>query len=631
MNEIKITFQPSGRNVYVLPGTLMLEAAGRAGIILQTPCGGKGTCGKCKVRIINAKPEMTEGSGELSEALVRDGYRLACLMHASIDMSVEIPCDSLFEATEQILTGDTGQIAALHPVARKQFFELGEPAGHDTGSDAARLQGSVGKVDVPFALLQKLPGFLRANNWQGTAVVIGDRLVGLEVGDTAAAAYGVAMDLGTTTVVATLFDLATGRELALASTMNPQVSYGDDVIARISRVRENHGALTELQQVVVKAINGLIQTLTEKATVPARHIYEMVIAGNSTMQQILCGLDPSALGEVPFVQVFDAPLSIRSATLGLSVNTGGEVFVFPQVGGFVGGDTVAGVLAAGMDKTEAPTLLVDIGTNGEIVLSHNGELQATSTAAGPAFEGARIVQGMRATAGAIEKVMIHDDVLLNVIGNARPAGLCGTALIDAVAELLRKGLIDETGRIVDPADIPDGTPDALRHRLIEKDGQVNFLLVPGTDSASGEPIYLWQKDVRELQLATGAIRAGINILLRRAELEADDLGEVLLAGAFGNFIRRSNARRIGLLPQIPCNRIRFIGNAASLGAKLALLSADERARASWIRTHTEHVDLSLDPEFQMEFGMAMMFPTIDMDSCRESSEICPDGPISLKE
>ena len=615
--ELKVTFQPTGRTVYVLSGTPVMEAAGRAGIILQSPCGGKGTCGKCRVRLVNPSSESGEGTDGISDELVREGYRLACQTHVTEDIVIEIPKESLFEATEKILTGDTGQTAVLHPVVRKQFFDLGEPDSHNAGSDAARLQDVIGEVDIPFAMLQKLPLFLRTNAWQGTAVVIGSRLAGLEVGDTADKAYGIAMDLGTTTVVATLFDLTTGAELALVSAMNPQVSYGDDVIARISKVRENHGALAELQHVVIKAINGMIQTLTETAVVPARQIYEITVAGNSTMQQILCGLDPSALGEVPFVQVFDAPLRVPAATLGISANSGGEVFVFPQVGGFVGGDTVAGVLAASMDRSDKPVLLVDIGTNGEIVLAHNGKLQATSTAAGPAFEGARIVQGMRATAGAIEKIVVGDDVVLNVIGNAKPAGLCGTALIDAVAELLSCGIIDETGRILEPDEAPEEISDALRSRLIEMDGQVNFLLASGGESSSGEPVYLWQKDVRELQLASGAIRAGINILLRRAGLEADDLGAVLLAGAFGNFIRRSNARRIGLLPQISCDRIRFIGNAASLGAKLALLSADERKLASNIRTITEHVDLSLDPEFQMEFGMAMMFPENISDSCGE--------------
>jgi len=618
--EVKVTFQPSGRGVFVLPGTLLLEAAGRAGVVLQTPCGGQGTCGKCKVRILDGECVFSAaGERILSDEQVRQGYRLACHTYIENPLVIEIPPESRFEATEQILTTHASQGTALRPVVSKRFFHLKAPTSQDPGSDVARLKAAIGEIEIPFHLLRKLSGFLRAHDWQGTAVLADKRLTGLEVGDTAKNAYGIAIDLGTTTVVGTLFDLATGKEKAVFSTMNPQVGFGDDVISRISRVRENHGALAQIQQAALKAINAMIQKLADKAGLDVQHVYEIVIAGNSTMQQIFCGLDPSALGEVPFVQTFDGALTIPATTLGLAVNPGGEVFVFPQIGGFVGGDTVAGILAARMDKAEKPTLLVDIGTNGEIVLAHDGKLQATSTAAGPAFEGARIVQGMRAAEGAIEKVMIGDDVLVNVIGNTRPVGLCGTALIDAVAELLRKSLIDETGRILPADEAPAALPDQLRSRLIAMDGQTNFLLVPAEESASGGPIYLWQKDVRELQLAAGAIRAGINILLRRVGLEADDLGSVLLAGAFGNFIRRSNARRIGLLPQIPCGRIRFIGNAASLGAKLALLSDDERDCAERLRRKTEHVDLSLDPEFQMEFGMAMMFPGGDVDACVEGA------------
>jgi len=616
--EVKVTFQPSGRSVFVLPGTLLLEAAGRAGIALQTPCGGQGTCGKCRVRILDGqRPPSAADEHILSAEQVQQGYRLACQTYIDERLIVEILAESRLEAAQQILTTHAGRGTVLNPVVSKRYFRLKVPTSQDAGSDVARLKAAIGDIEIPFHLLRELSGFLRGHDWQGTVVVAGNRLIALEAGDTSQDAYGVAVDLGTTTVVGTLFDLATGEEKAVSSTLNPQVGFGDDVISRISRVRENHAALNEMQQAALKAVNSVFHDLGEQAGVDARHIYEIVIAGNSTMQQLLCGLDPSALGEVPFVQTFDDGLTIPAQTLGLAVNPRGEVFIFPQIGGFVGGDTVAGMLAAGMEKTEEPTLLVDIGTNGEIVLAHDGKLCATSTAAGPAFEGARIVQGMRATAGAIEKVVIRDDVFLNVIGNTRPIGLCGTALIDAVAELLRRGIVDKTGRILPPNELPAEVPEWLRTRLVTMDAQTNFLLVPAEDAVSGDAIYVWQKDVRELQLATGAIRAGINILLRRVGVEPDDLRCVLLAGAFGNFIRRSNARRIGLLPQIPCGRIHFIGNAAALGAKLALLSRDERERAERLRGATEHVDLSLDPEFQMEFGMAMMFPDSDVDACME--------------
>ncbi len=333
------------------------------------------------------------------------------------------------------------------------------------------------------------------------------------------------------------------------------------------------------------------------------------------MQQIFCGYDPSALGEVPFVPVFEDDQILSASDLDLEVNQAAEVYVFPQIGSFVGGDTVAGIVAARLDRWDKPILFVDIGTNGEIVLANGTQLLATSTAAGPAFEGARIRQGMRATAGAIEKVIIRDDVEINVIGDAPPAGLCGTALIDAAADLLRAGIIDETGRILPADELPDGVPGALRNRLVTEGDETRFVLASADEAAGDEAICLWQKDVRELQLASGAVRAGIQIMLRRAGVEAEAIHQVLLAGAFGNFIRRNNARRIGLLPQISCDRIRFIGNAASLGAKLVLLSDRERAYAAELQEKTEHIDLSLDPEFQMEFGMAMIFPACDIDAC----------------
>ncbi|MFW5996909.1 MAG: ASKHA domain-containing protein [Lentisphaeria bacterium] len=614
--EVKVTFQPSGRSVYVLPGTLLLEAAGRAGIVLQTPCGGQGTCGKCKIRIVDGKLEPSAADKRmLSEEQIKQGIRLACQTYVETELIINVPKESRFEAKDQILTSHMNKGVILDPVIQKQFFQLETPTSEDAVSDTARLKRYVGDKNIPYYLLRKLPKFLRSHDWEGTAVMTDGRILGLEPGDTSDKAFGVAIDVGTTTIVGTLFDLNTGDDKAVASTVNPQVSYGDDVISRIMRLRENHDSRWEMKEETMNAINNIVKNLSQKIDIEERFIYEIVIAGNSTMQQILCGLDSAALGEVPFVQVFDGALSIPAKDLGLATCPGCEIFIFPQIGGFVGGDTVAGMLATQMDKGEEPTLLVDIGTNGEIVLADKGNFYATSTAAGPAFEGARIVQGMRATAGAIEKVVIKEDVDINVIGNAKPVGLCGTALIDTVAELLRKGLIEESGRIISAQEAPEDVSDKLRSRLVDVDGQTNFLLADAAETSSGEPVYLWQKDVRELQLATGAVRAGINLLLRRLGLEAEDLGSVLLAGAFGNFIRRNNARRIGLLPQVRCGRIQFIGNAASLGAKLALLSGEERLRAEELRSKAEHIDLSLDPEFQMEFGEAMMFPSKDIDAC----------------
>ncbi|MBM4143541.1 MAG: DUF4445 domain-containing protein [Lentisphaerae bacterium] len=616
--EIRITFQPSGRSVYVLPGTSLLEAGALAGVILQTPCGGRGTCGKCRVKIVRGAPPPPAAPSPLSAREKEAGWRLACQCRAGRELVVEVPAESTFESPHQILVSDTGAKGRFDPTARKMRFRLNPPAQDDERSDLARLCDAVGRdVEIGYDLKRALPGLLRAHNWSGTAVLSGRELIGLEAGDTTARVFGAAFDMGTTTVVGTLFSLADGRECGVASRVNPQVPFGDDVLSRIRRVREEHSALAQLQELIVEAINGILETLCEEAGVSPADVYDVSAAGNSTMQQILCGLDPSALGEVPFVQVFDRAQAFPAARLGLKTNPGARLYVFPQIGGFVGGDTVAGMVAARLDRWDRPVLFVDIGTNGEIVVARDGEMLAASTAAGPAFEGARIRQGMRAAAGAIEKVIVGDDVVLNVIGNVKPAGLCGTALIDAAAGLLRRGILDATGRILSAEEAPAGLPAALRARLVAEDGATRFVLVRAEHSATGQDISLWPRDVRELQLAAGAIRAGINLLLKRAGLTPGDLGAVLLAGAFGNFIRRSNARRIGMLPQIPCDRIRFIGNAASLGAKLVLLSADERRYASEMRDRTRHVDLSREPGFQSEFAEAMLYPEADFDHCGE--------------
>ncbi len=594
--EVKVTFQPSGRSVYALPGTMVLEAAGRAGIILQTPCGGKGTCGKCRV-------------------LVGGNAVLACHTRVNGPMTVDVPETSMFEAQQQILTADSGTQTVVNPFVRVVPFSLVPPCHGDPRSDESRLQEALGgTIEIPLESLRELPGFLRSHQWHGRAVVAGSRLLALDGHLENPGVFGMAFDLGTTTVVGTLFNLESGKECAVASRMNGQIAHGDDVISRIQKVRESPGALVALQDTVIGTLNAIIEDACRHAGITTSKIYEIVLAGNSTMQQILLGLDPSALGEVPFVQVFDRAVTHSATRIGLQANAGADIYVFPQIGGFVGGDTVAGMVAARLDRWDAPVLLVDIGTNGEIVLAHKGKLFAASTAAGPAFEGARIRQGMRAAPGAIEKVILNDDVTVNIIGNARPAGLCGTALIDTVAELLRTGIIDETGRILAADEVPAGVSDALKQRLVPQEHDVCFELVSAADSAGGEAICLWQRDVRELQLASGAIRAGVNILLKRAGLQPHELGTVLLAGAFGNFIRRNHARRIGLLPPLPTERIRFIGNAASMGAKLALLSSEERRYADTLCDRTEHVDLSLDPEFQLEFSMAMMFPGSETDA-----------------
>jgi len=417
---------------------------------------------------------------------------------------------------------------------------------------------------------------------------------------------GVAFDLGTTTVAGALFDLGTGKPLAVSADMNRQTQAGDDVISRIAAVRENPQALARLQSLAVQTLNALISALCEKSATAPRDIHRVTVAGNTTMQHVLLGLDPSPLGEKPFAPAFTDAQTVSAARLGMDTHPDAELTVFPQIGGFVGGDTIAGLLATHADTLDKPMLLVDIGTNGEIALLHDGRIFAASTAAGPAFEGARIRHGMRATIGAIDQIWLQSGTFrYHVIGNMAPKGLCGSALIDAAALLLQIGLLNPAGTLEPPDPPPQALNSQLIHRLTETEHGMSFGLALDRD---GNPLVsLTQQDVRELQLASGAIRAGIDTLLNKAGITAPDLDTIRLAGGFGTYIRHAHAMRIGLLPRIPPDRIRFIGNASLTGAKRALLSQRELQRAQTLRAKTLHVELASEPGFSDCFMDAMMF------------------------
>lgn len=609
--EIPVTVSPPGKTLYVLPGTRLVEAVAAVGLALDLPCGGEGTCGKCRVRIVRGagEPGPAERRALTPEELDQ-GFRLACQVTVNAPLDVEIPRTSLLATTHKILAsaGQTADIQPDPPLA-KHWVELPPPSRDDDRSDLARLQQAVGPSDADVPFLRELPSRLRENGFRGTAVVLGDRLIDFEPGNTESAACAVAVDVGTTTLVAMLLDVRTGDELAVAARLNPQTRFGDDVLSRILYVQESPNGLAALQGAVLSAVHEMIGEVAAEAGVDQRRIYEVVFSGNTTMQELLCGIDPRTLGEVPFIPATSSRILIPAADLGIEIHPRARAYVMPVIGGFVGGDTVAGILATDLTDSPGPSLLVDIGTNGEIVLWAHGKLTAASTAAGPAFEGARIAHGMRASAGAIEKVVVDGRLRVNVIGGVAPVGLCGSALIDAAAELLRHGVLAPDGRLASPDRLPEDVLQDLRDRLVADDGKPAFVLVPAEESGTGKPVWLTQRDFRELQLASGAIRAGIATLLRRQGLTPADLESVLVAGGFGNFIRRKNAQCIGLLPhEVPRHRIGYQGNTSLAGARLAAISKTARAKAEDLARQTEHVDLSSDPDFRWAFAEAMLFP-----------------------
>lgn len=603
--EIAITFEPSGRTVHVLPGSTVLEAAALAGLAIVTPCGGEGTCGKCRVRFMTSPPEMLAADREqLNDDQLADGWRLSC--HHTLEgvSRLHVPPESVYGTAEQILVSDQRVTIEIQPAARRRFVKLEPPTMADDRSDLTRLRDALEepKVKVSADVLRRLPGLLRANDWAVTVTLTNGHVCEIEGGKIDRPVLGVAFDIGTTTIVGTLLNLADGSEMGVSARINPQVAHGDDVVARIQACREEADGLRRLHEAVIAGLGEMIRKLADDAGADTRDICEVTVAGNMTMQLLTAGVDPSPLGEMPFAAGFSTAMMLEADELGLPIHPRGRGYLLPGIAGFLGGDTVAGLLATGLGELPGASLLIDIGTNGEIVLARDGRMWAASTAAGPAFEGARISQGMRATAGAIEKVVIDgDEVRINVIGNAAPVGLCGTALIDAAAGMLDAGVLEVTGRLT----APDGRP-GLAARLVGEGPQTRFVLADGADGR--DPVAVTQKDIRELQLASGAIRAGVAILMEKAGVTADQIDNVFLAGAFGNYIRRENARRIGLLPDVPIERIHFVGNAASMGAKLALLSTIARTRAEDLAARVEHVDLSSDLNFQMKFADAMIFP-----------------------
>ncbi len=609
----RITVQPQGRVLSVLLGTTVIEAVASIGITIDTPCGGGGTCGKCRVQIVNGACRASASDQKIFSAEeIRDGWRLACQTHVQDDLTIHIPAGSLFADRHQILTNsETGEEIEVVPAVRKLFVEMPFPSLNDETPDLLRLEQAVGSFKMDIDLLRKLPAMLRAYGFKGTAVLSDRWLMDFEASDTTAHTYGVAFDIGTTTLVGALLDLNTGEEKALTSRMNPQIRFGDDVLSRIRHSASCPDCLKDVQGALLQELATMIETLCRDASVQRHHIYEVALAGNTTMQQILCGIDSRFLGEVPFVPSHGRGLLLPARDLGIPIAHCGMAYVFPVVGGFIGGDTTAGMLAARILEREAPVLLVDIGTNGEIVLAHNGRLWSASTAAGPAFEGARITCGMRATRGAIEKVVLDGDVHLGTIGNTPPGGICGSGLIDLMAELLNHGIVTPEGQLLSPSELPSSLSNALARRVrVSDEGTPEFLVASRSRGQAEEPVVLTQRDVREVQLGSGAIRAGISILLKQAGIEASDLQSVLLAGGFGNFIRRNHAQRIGLLPEgINHERIVYIGNASLSGAKWALLSTEARKRVEALARQTKHIDLSRDPDFLAIFAEAMLFPT----------------------
>lgn len=610
---VEVKFLPSNKTVSVQDGSNILQAAIAAEVQVESTCGGKGTCGKCKVRLQTGEADKgvnltTAEKKFLTPAEIESGWVLAC-QHILSEDAVVVLQEQKDAYDRKAGFHDSEKIRAHAPGIRKLALDLKEPTVGDQGADWERVVRALPVENVPFSrpVAASLPQKLRQGKFKVTAVLDGVRLLAVEPGDTRDRSYGLAIDIGTTTVVVYLVDLNRGTVIASGAVTNPQNIFGADVIARITHAAGGPQALQELQEKVVGGINGIIAQLTGKCEVSPEEIYQAVVVGNTTMSHLFLGIDPSFLAPAPFIPAFQQAVEIEAGELGLNILATAIVTVLPNVAGYVGSDTVGVMLAGGADRLQGVNLMVDIGTNGEIVLIGKGSILTCSTAAGPAFEGAEIKHGMRAAEGAIERVHISSDVEVGVIGGTKPRGICGSGLIDALSEMVRVGVVESSGRLAAKEAQLENLPPLVRRRLRGSGGGAEFVLVWGEDSATGEDLVISQKDVRELQLAKGAIMAGIRVLLRELGAEVREIDRVFLAGAFGNYIGKQSALGIGLLPLVPLDRIVAIGNAAGDGAKMALLSVAEKERALSLARQARHIELSSDKGFQEEFIDALSF------------------------
>lgn len=609
MKNCKVTFYPMDKEIEIPVGTPLKKAMDLAEVDFDFPCGGRGRCGKCRLQIRKGSvPPSDSDYDHLDEDELKAGFRLACAVKVQDDLVVELP---LAEAEgHKILVDAAEREMELKPHLRKIYRDVPRPSLKDQQPDWDRLRNALGdrSYRISHSALQALPGVLREKKFSCTAVAAGNEVTGVEAGDTTGRMFGMAFDIGTTTVVGYLMDLLTGKQLGVASRMNPQTKYGADVISRITYVGQEAGGLERLQKAIIEAMNRIIEEAVGDAGYVREDVYAVSVVGNSCMHHLFLGLDPKHIALAPYVPVTGSPQDVDARTLGIQINPAGKVYVLPNIAGFVGADTVGVVLATEMDQSSEIRLAIDIGTNGEMVLGTRDRLLACSTAAGPAFEGAQISCGMRGTKGAIDSVQLGEDITYTTIGDGKPKGICGSGLIDAIAVMLAAGIIDHRGRILSGNQLSGTKAERFASRVVKHEGVTSFLLAAAEGTAHDRPLFITQRDVRELQLAKGAIAAGVEILLEKYGIGPEDVAEVILAGAFGNYLDKHSACAIGLIPSCLEDRVKPVGNAAGTGAKVALLSAAEYRRAARITSFVEYEELAAYPKFTEIFSMALYFP-----------------------
>ena len=619
--RFRVTFEPSGKTVEARVGTTLLEAAEAADVHLNASCNGKGLCGKCKLVVVSGHIE-TEPSALLSEDETRKGYVLACQSRVIGDAVARIPIETLErklkvagmgrEATERL----QGLVPAIEPMLREIALELSPPTIEDAVSDLDRLNRGlkqkdcdIEKLNVGIAVMRQLAEVMRESRWKVTAAVVRRRcfneLLEVRSGNGAEPSFGLAIDVGTTTIVVYLVDMADGSVRAAASGHNRQAACGDDVINRIICAEKD--GVQKLSGMALATINGLIGEALDSAGVQVRQVKNAVVAGNTVMTHLLLQIEPRYIRRSPYIPtVAEFPI-LKAGDIGLKAHPAAAVFVMPGPASYVGGDIVAGMLFAGFQRAAPLTLFIDVGTNGEIVLGNREWLMTAACSAGPAFEGGGIRWGMRAEQGAIEKVVIHPGTLepeIATVGNEPPRGICGSGMIDLISELLFAGVIDRSGRFA--ADL-----NHARVRMVRDEWA--YVLAAAGQTPAGEDIVFTESDLRNLIYSKGAIYAGFTTLLKEAGIGFDAVDQIMISGGFGQYLDIEKAVRIGLLPDIDRAKFHYLGNSSIAGAYLALLSEPHRREARDICHNMTYIDFSSNPRYMDEFTSALFLPHTNLE------------------
>jgi len=635
--QITVDVEPISRRLFCTEDETFYELLNNSGIRVRSLCGGKGTCGKCKILVQEGMNFLNSPTNSelkyLTPLEIRDNWRLACQCrvkklqislvktHQPHQVRIFLPKDILGEDFKILTSGKSKKIK-LNPNVKKIFVEINKPNLQSPVPDIERIIHSLSSIkdntgifrDVSFEIdtIRKIPLVLREDQHRISLTLYNNnKFIDCEAGDKTEDCFGIAFDIGTTTIVGYLINLYNGKTYSIASALNPQTAYGEDVISRITYTKENPAGLIKLNSILLESLNSIIKETCNNAKVLANQIYEATIVGNSVMHHLFLNINPTYIGLSPYVPALKSDLNIKAKDVNLEISRSGYVYILPLIAGFVGADTMGVIISSEIDEEQELTLAIDVGTNGELVVGNKNGLFTGSCAAGSALEGAHIQHGMRAAAGAIDTLKIDTgdfSVEYTTINNKKPIGICGSGIIDAVAEMLRAKLLTRSGNF---------NKELIDHeRIVKEENNLKFIVVNKDETSLKRHITISQSDVRELQMAKGAFFSGARLILNylnRVNNSEIEIKQILLAGAFGNYINKSNAKFIGMIPDIPDDKLFQIGNAAGVGAQNCLLNVDLRKKARKLQEKIHYVEIAVEKDFQKEFASAMYFPHLNLN------------------